>query len=100
MPVSILVADDSPIARKAPISALPTDRNARLTRDGKGAEELSAYRSGKPDAMPPGLTMPKTDGYEIPKLHGAVGRVAARGRSSIRLSRVSSFACGSRCHER
>ncbi len=65
MPVSILVVDDSPIARKMLIRALPESWDVEIAQAGTGAEALSAYRSGKVDVMFLDLTMPEMDGYEV-----------------------------------
>ena len=65
MPVSILVVDDSPIARKMLIRALPENWDVEIAQAATGAEALSAYRSGKVDVMFLDLTMPEMDGYEV-----------------------------------
>ncbi|MCF8178622.1 MAG: response regulator [Sulfuritalea sp.] len=65
MPVSILVVDDSPIARKMLIRALPSNWDVEIAQAGTGAEALAAYRSGKVDVMFLDLTMPEMDGYEV-----------------------------------
>ena len=47
MALSILVVDDSPMARKMLIKALPVDWGANISQAGNGIEALAAYRSGK-----------------------------------------------------
>lgn len=65
MPLSVLVVDDSPIARKMLIRSLPTNWDIEITQAGGGAEALAAYRSGKVDVMFLDLTMPEIDGYQV-----------------------------------
>lgn len=65
MPVSILVVDDSPIARKMLVRALPPNWDVEITQVGSGVEALAAYRSGKVDVMFLDLTMPEMDGYQV-----------------------------------
>lgn len=64
MALSILVVDDSPMARKMLIKALPADWGANISQAGNGIEALAAYRSGKVDLMFLDLTMPEMDGYQ------------------------------------
>ncbi|MBP8215181.1 MAG: response regulator, partial [Propionivibrio sp.] len=63
MPVSVLVVDDSPIARKMLIRALPAEWDIEITQASNGLEALAAYRAGKVDVMFLDLTMPDMDGY-------------------------------------
>ncbi|HLO62667.1 MAG TPA: response regulator [Azonexus sp.] len=65
MPLSVLVVDDSPIARKMLIRSLPPNWDIEITQAGGGAEALAAYRSGKVDVMFLDLTMPDIDGYQV-----------------------------------
>lgn len=65
MPVSVLVVDDSPIARKMLIRSLPADWDVEITQASNGFEALAAYRAGKVDVMFLDLTMPEMDGYEV-----------------------------------
>lgn len=65
MPVSVLVVDDSPIARKMLIKALPPDWDIAITQASNGIEALAAYRAGSVDVMFLDLTMPDMDGYEV-----------------------------------
>lgn len=65
MPVSVLVVDDSPIARKMLIRALPVNWDIEIAQATNGLEALAAYRAGKVDVMFLDLTMPDMDGYEV-----------------------------------
>lgn len=65
MTVSVLVVDDSPIARKMLIRALPTNWDIEITQATGGAEALAAYRAGKVEVMFLDLTMPEVDGYQV-----------------------------------
>lgn len=65
MSVSVLVVDDSPIARKMLIRALPADWDIEITQATGGAEALAAYRAGKVEVMFLDLTMPDIDGYQV-----------------------------------
>lgn len=65
MPVSVLVVDDSPIARKMLIRSLPPTWDIEITQAGNGIEALAAYRAGKVDVMFLDLTMPEMDGYQV-----------------------------------
>ena len=65
MAVSVLVVDDSPIARKMLIKALPPDWDIEITQAANGIEALAAYRAGHVDIMFLDLTMPDMDGYQV-----------------------------------
>ena len=65
MPVSVLVVDDSPIARKMLIRSLPASWDIEINQVGNGLEALAAYRAGRVDVMFLDLTMPEMDGYEV-----------------------------------
>lgn len=65
MSVSILVVDDSAIARKMLIKALPADWDVSITQAASGKEALVAYRAGGVDLMFLDLTMPEMDGFEV-----------------------------------
>ena len=65
MPVSVLVVDDSTIARKMLIRALPAEWDIEITQASNGLEALAAYRAGKVDVMFLDLTMPDMDGYQV-----------------------------------
>lgn len=65
MPTPILVVDDSPMARKMLIKALPASWDVEISQAGNGVEALEAYRAGKADVMFLDLTMPVLDGYGV-----------------------------------
>lgn len=65
MPTPILVVDDSAMARKMLIKALPATWDVEITQAGNGVEALEAYRAGKADVMFLDLTMPVLDGYQV-----------------------------------
>ncbi|WP_148715154.1 response regulator [Chitinolyticbacter meiyuanensis] len=65
MPTPILVVDDSVMARKMLIKALPPSWDVEITQAGNGIEALAAYRAGKAEVMFLDLTMPEMDGYTV-----------------------------------
>lgn len=65
MAVSVLVVDDSPMARKMLIRALPPTWDVEVAQAANGAEALAAYRTGRVDVMFLDLTMPEMDGYQV-----------------------------------
>lgn len=65
MPVSVLVVDDSPMARKMLIRALPPTWDIVVSQAANGEEALEAYRRGNVDVMFLDLTMPEIDGYTV-----------------------------------
>jgi CheY-like chemotaxis protein len=65
MSVSVLVVDDSPIARKMLRKALPADWDISVQEASNGEEALLAYRAGKVDVMFLDLTMPPMDGFQV-----------------------------------
>lgn len=65
MPLSILVVDDSSIARKMLIKALPPQWDVTITQAANGIEALAAYRKGGVEVMFLDLTMPDMDGYAV-----------------------------------
>ncbi|HQW19588.1 MAG TPA: response regulator [Rhodocyclaceae bacterium] len=65
MTVSVLVVDDSPMARKMLMRSLPENWDIEVTQVGSGAEAIAAYRTGKIDVMFLDLTMPEMDGYQV-----------------------------------
>ena len=64
MAISILVVDDSPMARKMLIKALPVQWNVKITQAGNGKEAIAEFRAGNVDLMFLDLTMPEMDGYQ------------------------------------
>lgn len=65
MTVSVLIVDDSPMARKMLMRALPPAWDIQITQAGSGQEALAAYRCGQVDVMFLDLTMPEMDGYQV-----------------------------------
>lgn len=65
MSVSVLVVDDSPMARKMLIRALPPDWDITITQVSNGAEALAHYRQGGVDLMFLDLNMPEMNGYQV-----------------------------------
>lgn len=65
MTVSVLVVDDSPMARKMLLRSLPENWDIELTQLGSGAEAVAAIRTGKHQVMFLDLTMPEMDGYQV-----------------------------------
>lgn len=65
MSVSVLVVDDSPLARKMLIKALPPSWDIAITQAGNGLDALAAYREGGVEVMFLDLTMPGLDGYQV-----------------------------------
>ena len=65
MTVSVLIVDDSPMARKMLIRALPPEWDIEITQASSGMEALAAYRAGRVDVMFLDLTMPEIDGYQV-----------------------------------
>lgn len=65
MTVSVLVVDDSPMARKMLIKSLPSSWDIVVAQATNGEEALAAYRNGTVDVMFLDLTMPQIDGYEV-----------------------------------
>lgn len=62
MPVSIV--DDSGMARKMLIKALPPEWNIEISQASNGEEALTLYRQGKAELMFLDLQMPIMDGYQ------------------------------------
>lgn len=65
MSTPILIVDDSPMARKMIIKALPPNWDVEICQAGNGQEALDAYRAGKADIMFLDLTMPGLNGYGV-----------------------------------
>lgn len=66
MPISsLLVCDDSNMARKQLIRALPADWPVTVVQAANGREGLEAIRQGSVDLVLLDLTMPEMDGYEV-----------------------------------
>ena len=65
MTVSVLVVDDSPMARKMLIRSFPPEWDIEITQATNGSEALAAYRRGHVDVMFLDLTMPEIDGFQV-----------------------------------
>jgi two-component system chemotaxis response regulator CheY len=65
MSVPVLVVDDSALARKMLIRALPKSWDISITEAANGAEALAAYRAGQAHVMFLDLQMPAMDGFEV-----------------------------------
>lgn len=67
MAIPILIVDDSALARKMMIKALPKNWDVEITQAANGEEGLAAWRAGKGHVVFLDLTMPVMDGYETLK---------------------------------
>lgn len=65
MTLPVLVADDSSLARKLLINALPDDWDVEVTQASNGAQALEMFRAGKGTVVFLDLTMPDMDGFQV-----------------------------------
>ena len=65
MSTSVLVVDDSAMARKMLIAALPPSWGVSIRQASNGQQALEAYREGGIDVMFLDLTMPVMDGFQV-----------------------------------
>ena len=65
VPTSVLICDDSALARKQMARALPPGLDGAVTFASNGAEGLEAIRAGKGEVLFLDLNMPVMDGYEV-----------------------------------
>lgn len=65
MSVALLICDDSGMARKQLLKALPPDWELDITQASNGLEGLQAIRAGKGELVLLDLTMPELDGYQV-----------------------------------
>ncbi len=65
MPLPIVIADDSLLARKVLTKALPPDWDVDVSYASNGREALALYREGKASVMFLDLTMPDMTGYQV-----------------------------------
>jgi CheY-like chemotaxis protein len=65
MPLPIVIADDSLLARKVLTKALPPDWDVDINYASNGHEALALYREGKAAVMFLDLTMPDMTGYQV-----------------------------------
>jgi len=63
--ISLLVCDDSIMARKQVLRALPADWPVSVTEAGNGREAMDAIRRGLGQVVLLDLTMPEMDGYQV-----------------------------------
>ncbi len=64
-PIALLICDDSSMARKLLLRALPADWNVSVTHARNGVEGLAAIRAGLAEVTLLDLTMPEMDGYQV-----------------------------------
>lgn len=65
MSATILVVDDSAMARKMLIRSLPATWDVTVRQASNGVEALDAYHQGDVDVMFLDLTMPVMDGFQV-----------------------------------
>jgi CheY-like chemotaxis protein len=65
MPLPIVIADDSLLARKVLTKALPPGWDVEIAYASNGREALALYRAGKATVMFLDLTMPDMTGYQV-----------------------------------
>ncbi|KAA3655012.1 response regulator [Denitromonas sp.] len=65
MASTVLVVDDSAMARKMLIRSLPASWDVEVRQATNGVEALAAYRQGDVDVMFLDLTMPEMDGFQV-----------------------------------
>jgi CheY-like chemotaxis protein len=65
MPLPIVIADDSLLARKVLTRALPPDWDVEISYATNGREALEHYRAGRASVMFLDLTMPDMTGYQV-----------------------------------
>ena len=65
MPLPIVIADDSLLARKVLTRALPADWDIEIAYASNGIEALALYRAGKASVMFLDLTMPDMTGFQV-----------------------------------
>ena len=91
MSFSILIVDDSRLARKFLKDALPDDIEFSISEASNGKEALEFIRNNQVDIMFLDLTMPEMDGFQLLK---ALKEDDATVKSPIcELSRNTVFSC-------
>lgn len=77
MSIPLLICDDSAMARKQVVRALPEGWEVDVTMATNGVEGIEAIRAGKGEMVFLDLTMPELDGY------GVLEKVKAEAHKSI-----------------
>ena len=65
MPTSLLICDDSTMARKQVARSLPRGWDVDITFASNGVEAIAAIKAGKGDVLLLDLNMPEMDGYQV-----------------------------------
>lgn len=65
MGLPVLVVDDSTLARRLLINALPEAWDVEITQAANGTDALAAYRAGQASIMFLDLTMPGMTGFDV-----------------------------------
>lgn len=65
MGLPVLVVDDSTLARRLLINALPEQWDVDVSQATNGADALNAYRAGRASVMFLDLTMPGMTGFDV-----------------------------------
>ncbi|PXW15468.1 response regulator [Paraburkholderia caballeronis] len=65
MPLPIVIADDSLLARKVLTKALPPDWDVEISYASNGREALELYRAGRAAVLFLDLTMPELTGFQV-----------------------------------
>lgn len=65
MGLPVLVVDDSTLARRLLINALPEAWDVEISQAANGTDALAAYREGRASVMFLDLTMPGMTGFDV-----------------------------------
>ncbi|MFP4591983.1 response regulator [uncultured Ralstonia sp.] len=65
MALPVLIADDSTLARRLLLNALPADWDIEVTQATNGTEALAQFRAGRGVVVFLDLTMPDMDGFRV-----------------------------------
>lgn len=65
MGLPVLVVDDSTLARRLLINALPEAWDVEISQAANGADAIAAYREGRASVMFLDLTMPGMTGFDV-----------------------------------
>lgn len=97
MPPSLIICDDSNMARKQLLRVLPDGWQERVTLATNGREGIEAIRAGVGELIFLDLTMPELDGYDVLRLmqeEGLPGKVIVISADVQPEARVRVFALG------